>query len=658
MDKKARNIFLFSILLLAAILRLIHPFQIPFTYDEVTALIRTHYSSLSEEIRQGVMLHDNHPAGVQLFIYYWTMLFGYTAIVVKLPFLAFGILAVYFTYKVGNDWFNNTVGLVCAAYMATLQYPIMYSQEIRPYVSGLFVAIAMVYYWNKVIFKPEAGFYKNASLYVLFSALCAYDHHFCLLFAVIVGITGLFFIQKKHLLKYVIAGISIFVLYIPHLHIFFYQLSQGGVGGPNGWLGAPRNTFILEYIHYIFHFSRSVMLVAITICVFGIYSAFSKGFTHKKYLIISLCWFLIPLLTGFFYSLYVNPVLQYSVLIFSFPFLLFFIFGCLPELKARELIVFLSLVCFINTFSLVNARKHYQLFYKAAYEQPILINDSLVKALGKENYGCIIQSDDSDKNVSYYYIHKDHADTSFYFTDNLGCFTTKPSNYCRITDFISQQNKTYFAFGCTAQFDPIVLSIITHKYPYLVKKWDFAGGSFYLLTNKQIKDGATLHSFESVNGFDGRDTYWEKSNPVFVCDTLKFSVHNSYEMDAQHEWAPNFSCSLSNMSWGKNDIIEVSIKLYPMDTLKDVMLVSSLESDGKAIDWRAIQVSSFIRDTVRKTWVTAYHTLKLQDLKINYPNLILKVYIWNKGKKQFYMNDFSVKTIKGNPVIYGLFEKI
>jgi hypothetical protein len=48
----------------------------------------------------------------------------------------------------------------------------------------------------------------------------------------------------------------------------------------------------------------------------------------------------------------------------------------------------------------------------------------------------------------------------------------------------------------------------------------------------------------------------------------------------------------------------------------------------------------------------------LSDLDINHPDINVKIYIWNKGRKKFYLDDFEVKTMKNNPIIYGLDEKI
>ena len=134
----------------------------------------------------------------------------------------------------------------------------------------------MIYFWTNLIKYPSKKFYKNSILFILSASLCTYNHHFSLLFATIVGLSGLFFIQKKYFVKYIISGVLIFVLYIPHLNIFMYQLSIGGVGGVDGWLGKPHNDFILEFVKYIFNFSLLPIIVVIGLFIFGAKAHLSK----------------------------------------------------------------------------------------------------------------------------------------------------------------------------------------------------------------------------------------------------------------------------------------------------------------------------------------------------------------------------------------------
>lgn len=188
--KLTNRTVIFIILSVAVILRFFNYPEIPFTHDEFSALFRLQFDSFSDLIEKGIKT-DGHPAGVQVFLYYWTKLFGSEAWVVKLPFTVLGILSVWLTYIIGRKWFNESVGLISSAYVASIQFTVMYSQMARPYISGLFLSLLMIYFWSNLIMNPDRNFVRNFTMYIISSALCAYNHHFSLLFAAIVGTTML-----------------------------------------------------------------------------------------------------------------------------------------------------------------------------------------------------------------------------------------------------------------------------------------------------------------------------------------------------------------------------------------------------------------------------------------------------------------------------------
>ena len=92
--------------------------------------------------------------------------------------------------------------------------------------------------WLKIIFLGLAF------------TLQLYNHYFSALLAVIMGVSGFLFIQRKQLLPYLIAGIIASLLYLPHIPISLNHFSIGGVGE---WLGKPDKTWILDHILYIFN---------------------------------------------------------------------------------------------------------------------------------------------------------------------------------------------------------------------------------------------------------------------------------------------------------------------------------------------------------------------------------------------------------------------
>lgn len=195
----------------------------------------------------------------------------------KLPFILSGISAVYLLYLIGKEWYNETVGLLSAAFLASLQFAIMYSQLARPYTSGLFLSLLMVYFWSLLVRTPSKNFNRNLIFFMLSASLCAYNHHFSLLFAALVGVSGLFFIQKNYLIKYVLSGVGILVLYLPHLSVFLHQLSMGGI---EEWLAKPQNDFFFDYMAYAFHYSYLVFAAIAGLIIYGYITRNTESFTH------------------------------------------------------------------------------------------------------------------------------------------------------------------------------------------------------------------------------------------------------------------------------------------------------------------------------------------------------------------------------------------
>ena len=320
---KFDQIILLIILALAAFLRFYNYVGWSLSNDELSALARLQFDSFGEMITQGVMLGDFHPAGVQVFLWFWIKAFGNSVAAVRLPFIIFGIISVYFVFLIGKRWFSPSVGLFAASAMTFLQFSILYSQLARPYSPGLLFSLATVWFWTKIVFNEKRKFSEYAG-FVVFAAFTAYSHHYSFLFAVIVGLSGFVFYRKIEWKNYLISALAVGVLYLPHLKIFLYQFGIGGVGGNDGWLGKPEPDWILGFLKYAFNDSWILLILMLAVFFWTIFLRKSK-FTAFHWLAIS--WFMTMFLVGYFYSIWRNPILQYSILLFSFPFLILFLFS-------------------------------------------------------------------------------------------------------------------------------------------------------------------------------------------------------------------------------------------------------------------------------------------------------------------------------------------
>mgnify|MGYP006289568409 CR=1 FL=1 len=636
---------LFGIILTGTILRLFGIWEMPFTHDEFSAIHRCDFSSFKALIEKGVVIPDTHPAGVQVFLYYWIKIFGISEFWVRIPFILFGLGAVYFAYKIASRWFNSTSGLISAAFLACLQYTIMYSQFARPYAAGMFFTLLMVHFWNQIVFNKEKIHYTDFAGFIVSGAACAYIHHFALFFAAMVGVSGLFIIQRKKIVYYIIACVLIFVLYIPHLGIFFAQLSKGG----NDWVGKPRIDFIWEYFIFILHHSVLMYVLFLSLTGFGIFWLIkNKSRPGRKFLILSFTWFLLPFITAFVYSRLVAPVLQYSVLIFSFPFLLFGLFSLIDIQNRVKKITICIIICAISIFTLIYNRNYYHIMHNSIIEKSVSQSYEIAESLPDNNY--LILTNVFEKSVIFY-IDRYQIKNDFNYL-SLEHFR----DISQIIRFLKNCKKDNIILAATALTPPEVYTVIKHYYPYTHRFYNYFSGNIYHFSrfpgDSIIKD----YYYESVNDFEHPQPNWTKGNKDCYTERYAYSGKYAYRMDAHTEWGPTYSIPLDSIMQHENDFIDITVFFKMIDTSKVPNLISSLESDGENIDWRG---KSFKQYVINDTgWNKAYLSLKLSDTYLRYKNIELKTYIWNKHKGSFIIDRFSVRSRVGNPIIYSWFEKI
>ena len=633
------HLVLLFILVTGTLLRMWSLMEIPLTHDEFSVVFRTGYDSFADLIKQGVLV-DVHPAGIQVFVNYWVALFGDSPVAVKIPFLLFGIFSILLVYKLGKEWFNPSVGLITALFVACLEYTVMYSQIARPYMSGMFFSLLMVYGWQRYLFNPGKNPFLWLLLYVLASAACAYNHYFSLLFAAIVGITGLFFIARRRLLTYAMAGIGIFVLFIPHLPVFFHQFGEKGV---EGWLGKPENDFILDYIGYIFHFSPVVYVMVAVIFVVGL--RLRKGFIVRrdKYFYVSLAWFFLPILIGFFYSRYVNAVLQYSGLIFTFPFFLFLIFGNLPDFGKRVKYLSVPLVTLVLVLTLILGRQYYSLFYQSRFKHLILDTQQTIDEYGADN--CLVVMDSHKKISDYYYNSLDIRFDHIHYDD-----LASRNEYI---DLLKGSEKDQLSIAVDSRTDLSLPGITLQYFPHLIMKKDYFGGNYYLFSKHEADmDDFTIYS--GGNGLSGKEPGWPALTDSLLLDSAGIAGSPAYMMSGGQEFSPTFSKPLGELVKKKNDMIDVSLAVRNIDSLNNSLIVLQVKNRQGLVEWTA---SSFVDyDQGQDGWYRVHHTFR-NTLNPNRRNLQVDVYIWNKDKINFLSDEFIVRSRKGNPVLYGLMEK-
>jgi len=597
--------------------------------DELSALNRLRFDSFGEMIEQGVMLGDFHPAGVQLFLWFWTAVFGNSVWIVRLPFAFSGILAVWLVFAIGKKWFGTTTGLFAAAAMVFLQYPILYSQLARPYAPGLLFSLATVWFWSNLMLTRKPSI-KAFAGFVIFATLSAYTHHYSFLFALVIGITGLLLIEKQNLKTYLISAVLVGILYLPHLQIFLHQFGIGGVGGDAGWLDKPEPQWIAGYLWYAFN--ESFFIIGFVVIILSV-SVFQFKRRPAKLHVISFLWPLIMFLIGYFYSIWRNPILQYSILIFSFPFLLLFVFSFLKPKPSKLILIMILGFLATGVGSTIVGNRYYQKQHFGEFEDIAVKIADWNRRFGKDKITNTIVSN----GPFYIHYYLDRMETDVYF---LQYDIRTGQDLLSLSQIVDTSATDLFVHANTKPAPPEIPMIIQKKFPCLAYHNDYDGLSEIWLFSKMISDSCISPAQPakrfSITFEDGN--LWGGS-PEFLDTSTFVSSPFSYLINEKTVYGPGIKLTVGEDIPATATKVEMEIAAFSHELLQEMPVVFSIESsEGKNIFWRSMRIESFI--TPGK-WGTALFSSQLPE-NMQHGDTI-QIFIWNPKQETFWMDDFEVR---------------
>lgn len=577
--------------------------SLPFSHDEFSALHRTGYATFGELLAKGVRT-DAHPAFAQVLVHYTTKIFGASAVAVKAPFLLLGIACLPLIFWLVKLWGSQTAALFATASMATLQYPIMYSTLARPYGSGLFFSLLLLIFWTKILRKPKIVFDATSIGFVLSAALSAHNHHFGLLFGGLVGLAGLLLVQKRNRLRYVLLGGFVMVLYLPYVPIFLVQLQKGGVAG---WLAKPTNDFLWQYLRYIFHFHWAPAAAAVLVMVVPF--VMRQQFHQKRnfYLVWGFL-FLMPFAIGFLYSTYINAVLQYSVLIFSFPALLLLLFAGVPQLGQRATLGGVLLLLTVNLATLIVVRQHFTVFYKSFYAHTFLDAKAVPAQV----------------STAYFFAMPDKI-AQHYQQEIVGLPHFINLSAIDFPDWLEKNHLTVnqIFIGADAVTNPQLLAWAQRYFPIVSSHQTYFTGDTYLLKRGPHKAPAA-------------EVAWANTT-------------------SQQEFSEGLDLDLEVFVQHPNDFVDVWAVVPAVTIAPRATLVVEVLTAGAVVHW---QGQTIMEGQTTEGGLVCVNTLKLADLPTFKKGSRLRAYIWKPDLAPIPVASLAVYTRAGNPVVYSWYHPI
>lgn len=621
----------------AAILRFLNYGDFSFSNDELSALCRLHFGNLGELWEHGVK-PDGHPALVQTFLWLWIQVFPPVEWSVRIPFVLTGIASVWLVYLVCKRWFGTVPALLAMGCMAFLEYTVIYSLIARPYAFGVFFTLLSVWCLQK--YRDIPGRTYTWLIGFGLSALAAmYTHYFAFLQVGLIAVSGIFIVGKGKRLPYLAALAVIVAGFIPHIWITLAHMKTGGVT----WLGKPGKDWYVQYLDYAFNHDILVWgtLVFLFFIGWGCYilrNLFS-GKTFRTWLMV-LAWALLPFVAGYLYSRYKSPMLQYSVLLFAFPFLLMAIAMPLAAIPERISRVIAGLFCLLLVFSTVVTNYHFTKDYFGVF-RPIAEN---MRDFRKDqgDRGLIVAGFNHPCYVEHYFNEwKQEMPVDIFYGEE------ETKNLASLHQVLKDGKKETVAFGWSnVGVSAETRELIRYYRPYMNRREFHVNSEYYEFSATPERAYIDDIRWRTVPG----DDCWQIDSAII---RREGAGQIYYDMSGR-EYGMKCSIALSNYHSSRFTLVTARCRVIRRDAdmpSTSPGLVAEIKRNGKNIHYRTKDFGYFNADSDTSGILMVSFPLYMPDIRAYRDTL--DFYLWNSAQGLVYTSDWTIEAREFNPVIHG-----
>jgi len=356
-----------------------------------------------------------------------------------------------------------------------------------------------------------------------------------------------------------------------------------------------------------------------------------------------LTWFLLPIVIGYLYSVMRNPVIQYSMLIFSTPYLFVLLFSYHKKVPKLHVALLVSVLLVVNVSTLIYDRDYYGIFYKQPYEETV--RTALIDNNGEDIF--LIGG-----YIPYY--------NEYYFTKYGKEVPYLPNididdELSEFSDFISTIKETKIVVeGLTGE----QVQIVQSYFPYQIG-YDF-GFTYEIYTfskNEPEDENIIERELIAHTDFESEVGNWKDIHDMIEYDIC--SDESYCNLTDSIEWGPSVSFNLMDIASKGLGIIDVELEMVMTDTISKCVIVSTISKDKEVISWNALNFEDY--HPMKGEWKKVYFTVDIQHVlksRKDMKGLVLKINIWNVSKTKLLIDFINIYRKPGNPVRYGLFNEI
>ena len=392
------------------------------------------------------------------------------------------------------------------------------------------------------------------------------------------------------------------------------------MGGVGQWLGPPENDWLWQHIDYVFNDSPIVLITVIVCAVAGLsLSKPSKSFVRNG---LPLLLFATPFVVGFAYSKWVNPVLQHSTLLFSFPFFLIFLFSGWDDGKKRLSQAF-AIGLFVITVSSTTIQKsfyttnHFGVFKELAEHittwNRAADNDALL--VGDFNYPFYLH---------YYLDRLDGDSLSIYRTsDETGLAELKS-----LIDS-STKNNVIYAWSTVNQI-PEIEEVIRAKFPVEVNRATYFNSEVVQFTRGEESSSTVSFGFE-------KNESWNFNPDAIQTDS---SGTKSILMTAENQFGPTYIADVADLK--SKNISSITVKIWCSEILENssIQMVYEQANEIERYSWESDEFKLQFK-VGGPNWGVFCYSLKGVESEDKDAG-ILKVYPWSPDVEVLTVYDLQI----------------
>ena len=212
------NIILFSILLLAILVRVAAITTRPIWYDEAFAILFAEkgvQALVAGTLTPvGGVASDVHPLAYYMLLYGWMKLLGQSLTSVRLLSVLFGVGTILIVYVFARSLAGEKMALISAALVGLSPFQIHYAQEIRMYaLLAFFLVATTLALWYAM--REDRWYWWT--VFTICILLAQFTHNLAIFYIFPVALTPIYFRQWRTLRRVILAGCIAMLMYLPWL---------------------------------------------------------------------------------------------------------------------------------------------------------------------------------------------------------------------------------------------------------------------------------------------------------------------------------------------------------------------------------------------------------------------------------------------------------